>query len=107
MTKTTIRLVLASTFIALSSASIALAAPGADKPMQAEGKKGKNKGAWFDRLDVNKDGFLTKAEVGERKWTRIVVADANKDNKVSKAELQQAKADGKLKKGKGKRKNKS
>jgi hypothetical protein len=39
--------------------------------------------------------------VGEKRWAHIQVADANKDGKISQAELQQAYADGKL--GHGKR----
>jgi hypothetical protein len=38
---------------------------------------------------------------GDKKWERISAADANKDAKVSKAELVQAYADGKLGKRKG------
>ena len=55
----------------------------------------------FKKADKNADGFLTQAEVGDKRWTRIQIADANKDGKVSQAELAQAKADGKL--GHGKR----
>ncbi len=45
---------------------------------------------------MRKDGFLTKEEVGERRWDKIKVADTNKDDKVSKAEFLKAKADGKI-----------
>jgi hypothetical protein len=55
----------------------------------------------FKKADKNADGFLTQAEVGDKKWTRISVADTNKDGKVTLAEMAQAKADGKL--GHGKR----
>ncbi len=65
------------------------------------GKRGE---ARFHEADTNGDGFLTAAEVGEKKWERIKVADANADAKVSLAELKQAKADGKLKGKKGKKK---
>lgn len=51
-----------------------------------KGKKGKG----FANLDKNGDGVLTKEEVGEHKWARISQADANKDGKVTKAELEQA-----------------
>ena len=50
----------------------------------------------FKKADKNADGFLTQDEVGDQRWTRIQVADANKDGKVSQAELAQAHADGKL-----------
>lgn len=74
--------------------------------------EGKGKGncegkaqARFAEKDKNGDGFLTAAEVGTEKWDRIKVADANNDAKVSLAEMQKAKADGKLgHKGKGKKK---
>ncbi len=77
----------------------------------AEGKDGKGKEgcakkaqARFEKSDKNSDGFLTAAEVGDKKWARIKVADANNDAKVSLAEMKQAKADGKLKhKGKDKK----
>lgn len=72
-----------------------------------DGKKcggGKNAEARFQKSDKNSDGFLTKAEVGDKRWERIAIADANKDAKVSLAEMKQAKADGKLK---GKKKKES
>lgn len=76
----------------------------------ADGKKegcAKNAEARFEKSDKNSDGFLTAAEVGDKKWERIKVADANNDAKVSLAEMKQAKADGKLKhKGKGKKEKK-
>ena len=55
----------------------------------------------FKKADKNSDGFLTRDEVGEKRWAHIQVADANNDGKISQAELQQAHADGKL--GHGKR----
>jgi hypothetical protein len=48
------------------------------------------------KADKNSDGFLTQDEVGDRRWAHIQVADANKDSKISQAELEQAHADGKL-----------
>jgi hypothetical protein len=63
--------------------------------------KGQGKGAMFKKSDKNGDGFLTQAEVGNERWERIKVADANKDAKVSKDELKQARKDGKLPRGKG------
>jgi Ca2+-binding EF-hand superfamily protein len=50
----------------------------------------------FKKADKNADGFLTQAEVGDKRWNHIQVADANKDGKVSQAELAKAHADGKL-----------
>lgn len=55
----------------------------------------------FKHADKNADGFLTQAEVGDKRWNRMQAADANKDGKVSLAELAQARAEGKL--GHGKR----
>ncbi|HYQ46857.1 MAG TPA: hypothetical protein VER11_33030 [Polyangiaceae bacterium] len=76
---------------------------GAAKP-QCSGEHGKRSEAdrkqhaadRFKKSDANGDGFLTQAEVGDKRWSRIQVADANKDGKVSQAELAQAHADGKL-----------
>jgi hypothetical protein len=87
---------------------VAFAQPADAKPQceghgkQGEGK-GKGKGAHFKKADKNGDGFLTKAEVGDRRWERIKVADANNDGKVSQPEMQQAHKDGKLPKHHGKR----
>jgi len=50
----------------------------------------------FQKADTNKDGFLTKDEVGDQRWQHIQVADTNNDGKVSLAEMQQAFKDGKL-----------
>jgi hypothetical protein len=86
---------------AFGTSALALAEPTA-KPHCAghegkgKGAHGGDKGAHFKKADKNNDGFLTKDEVGEKRWTRIQVADANKDSKVSQAELQQARKDGKL-----------
>ncbi|MCA9595293.1 MAG: hypothetical protein KC776_18370 [Myxococcales bacterium] len=90
--------------ILLAGTTAAFAAPGAGKAERTEarqgkkahGQRGKNKGARFAKADKNNDGFLTEAEVGAKRWKRISVADANKDRKVSKAELQQAHKDGKI-----------
>ncbi len=78
--------VLALLGVGLSGAALAEASPGRDHA----------KGHRFEQADKNKDGFLTKDEVGERRWARISVADANRDNKVSRAELDKARAEGKL-----------
>jgi len=70
------------------------------KGHDGKGRDGKDKGAHFKKADKNSDGFLTKDEVGDKRWTRIQVADANKDGKVSQPEMQQARKDGKLGHGK-------
>jgi Ca2+-binding EF-hand superfamily protein len=53
--------------------------------------------ARFAKLDKNGDGALTEAEVGEKRWARLSVADADKNGSVTEAELQQAVASGVLK----------
>jgi len=71
---------------------------------RSDGDRKQHAAERFKKADKNADGFLTPAEVGAERWTRIQVADANKDGKVSQAELAQAHADGKLGHGKhGKR----
>ena len=72
------------------------------KPQCDGHHQGEGKGARFQKADKNHDGFLTKDEVGERRWDHIKVADANNDAKISQAEMQQAHKDGKLGHGKGK-----
>ncbi|MDF3065953.1 MAG: hypothetical protein K0R38_1554 [Polyangiaceae bacterium] len=86
---------------ALGTSALAFAETGDAKP-QCDGKgEGKGKGAgMFKKGDKNADGFLTQAEVGDKRWERIKVADANNDGKVSQPELQQAKKDGKMPHGK-------
>jgi hypothetical protein len=84
---------------AVGTSALALAEPPA-KPSceghEGKGHGGKDKGAHFKKADKNSDGFLTKDEVGEKRWSRIQVADANKDGKISQPEMQQAHKDGKL-----------
>jgi hypothetical protein len=53
--------------------------------------------ARFAKLDKNSDGVLTKDEVGERRWARLSVADADKNGSLTSAEIQQAVASGTLK----------
>jgi Ca2+-binding EF-hand superfamily protein len=50
----------------------------------------------FAMRDENKDGFLTESEVGKRHWSKLSIADADQDGKVSKAEIEAAHRDGKL-----------
>jgi len=85
--------------LALGAALLGGAAAASADPPKGPGNCDKPHGdpaKRFEAADKNKDGFLTKDEVGERRWARISVADANKDGKVSKAELDKARADGKL-----------
>lgn len=53
------------------------------------------KAKMFSHIDSNGDGFVTEAEAGKR-WSKLSVADANKDGKVSAEELGQAHRDGTL-----------
>lgn len=57
------------------------------------------KAAKFAKADKNGDGALDQTEVTAERWTRIQAADANKDGKVTKAELEQARATGVLPRG--------
>jgi hypothetical protein len=88
-----------------ATSALALAeTPKADKQCEGHGKgQGAGKGAHFKKADKNSDGFLTKEEVGDQRWERIKVADANKDGKVSHPEMKQARKDGKLPHGPGKK----
>lgn len=81
-----------------ATAGAALAEPPKAKHQcEGHGKgEGKGHGGLFKKADKNQDGFLTKDEVGDKRWDRIKAADANKDSKVSKDELKQARRDGKL-----------
>ena len=51
----------------------------------------------FEKLDANHDGALTKDEVGEQRWARLSVADADKNGSVTQAEIKTAVAAGILK----------
>jgi len=53
--------------------------------------------ARFVKLDKNGDGALTKEEVGDKRWERLSVADADKSGSVTQAEIRQAVASGALK----------
>jgi len=96
-------LALGASVTSLAAAETPTAA-GSARP-QCSGEHGKSASAGeraqhaqerFKKADKNGDGFLTAAEVGEKRWAHIQVADANKDGKISLAELAQARADGKL-----------
>jgi Ca2+-binding EF-hand superfamily protein len=49
----------------------------------------------FKRADKNSDGALSADEVGHR-WEHLQVADADRNGAVTRAELDQARAEGKL-----------
>jgi hypothetical protein len=85
---------------AIGTSALALAETPAKPRCEGHDGKGHDKGAHFKKADKNGDGFLTKDEVGDKRWSRIQVADANKDGKVSQPEMQQAHKDGKLGHGK-------
>lgn len=59
------------------------------------GGRGRGKGRMFG-MDANQDGALSAEEVGADRWTHLSVADADKDGKVTKDELQAARQIGKL-----------
>lgn len=50
----------------------------------------------FERADDDGDGALTAKEIGEERWSKLSVADADKDSRVTMAELDKARAEGKL-----------
>jgi 5-hydroxyisourate hydrolase-like protein (transthyretin family) len=52
----------------------------------------KGHGHKFERMDKNNDGALTADEVKDGFWQHLVKADANRDGKVTKEELEQARA---------------
>ncbi len=54
--------------------------------------------ARFARMDTNGDGAFTADEVGAR-WERLQAADGNRDGRVSRDELQSARASGALRMG--------
>ena len=98
--------------LAASATSLALAADapkdgarpqcsGEHEGKRTDAERAQHAADRFKKSDKNNDGFLTQAEVGDKRWSHIQVADANKDGKVTQAELAQAHADGKL--GHGKR----
>lgn len=53
--------------------------------------------ARFAKLDKNNDGALSKDEVGDKRWERLSVADADKNGSVTKDEIKAAVAAGTLK----------
>ena len=63
---------------------------------ESAGDRAQHAAERFKKADKNGDGFLTQDEVGEKRWAHIQIADANKDGKISMAELAQARADGKI-----------
>jgi Ca2+-binding EF-hand superfamily protein len=50
----------------------------------------------FARMDSNGDGSITQTEVGERRWKRLSAADADRNGSITRAELDQAHANGTL-----------
>lgn len=58
---------------------------------QHDGKRGgRDKGEMFTKLDINKDGRLTKDEVKGPLAERFEAIDTNKDGFISKAEMENA-----------------
>lgn len=80
--------------VAVSTAAFAHGRVGCEGKSPEE--HAKHSAERFQRADKNNDGFLTRDEVGDKRWERIKIADANNDGKVSKAEFDQARSDGKL-----------
>jgi len=59
---------------------------------EGDAARAKGRGHSFEKLDKNSDGAVTADEVHDRFWARLVKADVNNDGKVTKAELEQARA---------------
>jgi EF hand len=95
------RFSIAFLFAAAAFATSALALAETPAKGQCGNHDGQGKGGMFKKADKNGDGFLTKDEVGDKRWEHIKVADSNNDGKVSHPELQQAHKDGKLPHGHG------
>jgi len=53
--------------------------------------------ARFAKMDKNNDGALSKDEVGDKRWERLSVADADKNGSITREELRTAVAAGTLK----------
>lgn len=51
----------------------------------------------FTKMDKNNDGALSKDEVGDKRWERLSVADADKNGSVTREEIKTAVAAGTLK----------
>ena len=51
----------------------------------------------FSKMDKNSDGALSKDEVGDKRWERLSVADADKNGSVTREEIKTALAAGTLK----------
>ncbi len=62
--------------------------PGEGSPIGRQAGRPPRPLAFFEQFDKNKDGKLTKDEVPAPLWVRIANADANKDDAVTKEELE-------------------
>ncbi len=60
------------------------------------GEGGPRRGRMFERLDANGDGALSKDELPERMREHIMVADTNKDGKITREEMDAARERGDL-----------
>ena len=81
-------LLTAALVVALTIAAFAVFAQGAGNARQGKARMGqRDPGQMFERMDANKDGKLTKEEVPEQAWERIVKADADNNGAVTKEEM--------------------
>jgi hypothetical protein len=92
------RWVLGSLLVGLSVAvsTVTLAHGRAGCEGKSPEERAKHAAERFQRADKNNDGFLTRDEVGDKRWERIKVADSNGDGKVTEAEIDKARSEGKL-----------
>ena len=82
--------------VALAGTSVAFAHGSNQQQAKTPEERAKEATQRFQKADKNKDGFLTHDEVGTKRWEKIKAADTNGDGKVSLAELEQARKDGKV-----------
>ncbi len=60
--------------------------------LAAAGAHAGDYGKWFDKMDANADGYLSAAELGEKKAHKIDKMDTDGDGLISRQELHAYKA---------------
>jgi len=86
-----VTVLLASTAIALGLGTMALAQTGPGTKGPGTGERFRTQ--FFERLDTNKDGKITKAEYEASRAADFKAADKNGDGKITADELQAARGD--------------
>ena len=82
-------LVLAGALLLCPGMSFGQAASGAAVPLASAAAGGSAAASLFDRLDRNKDGYLTAAELAsdEAKNRNWIAVDRDRDGRISRAEF--------------------